>query len=91
MPWPVVYIAVVTASPAIQQKILDKHGVTFDEVKEAVVLTMVQRSGWNFCEVRGWRLFVTGWTYTGRRINVILYPIDVPDGTWDLGTAMPAD
>lgn len=39
---------------------------------------------------RGWRLFVTGTTYQGRELFVVLFPVDEGDGLWRLGTAMPA-
>jgi len=91
VPWPIVYIAVVRASYAVEMKIGQKRGLTLAEVREAVVLTQVERSSWHFSEDRGWRLYVTGPTYSGARLNVVLYPVDISDGTWDLATAMRAD
>ncbi len=61
--------------------------VTPDEVREALVLTRLERAGWDHDPDRGWRLLATGTTYTGRRINAVLYPAD-DEGTWWLGTAM---
>jgi hypothetical protein len=102
VPWPVAYIAVIEPpSPAIIDKIHNKHhGVTFDEVREAVILCEVEESRWHYDSdpKRGWRLLVTGLTYTDRVLNVVLYPADSPahwlwppdqeDGIWRLGTAM---
>lgn len=94
MPRPVAYIAqVLPASESLRKKIHMKHDVTEVEVHEAVVLCDVESSVWSWDERpdRGWRLLVTGRTYTGRRLFVVLYPVDEDDGVWRLGTAMPAD
>lgn len=91
MPWPVAYIALVRASPNVERKILERHGVTMNEVWEAVVLTQVLRSAWDFDQQRGWRLLVVGETYESRRLNVVLYPAQFEEGSWNLGTAMPAE
>jgi hypothetical protein len=34
---------------------------------------------------------VTAKTYVGRRLLVVLYPVDEAEGTWRLGTAMDDD
>jgi hypothetical protein len=34
---------------------------------------------------------VTAKTYVGRRLLVVLYPVDESEGTWRLGTAMDDD
>lgn len=72
-------------------KIHKKCGVTLDEVREAVILCEVEDSSWDDDPERGWRLLVTGRTYRGRRLFVVLYPAGERDGTWRLGTAMDAD
>jgi hypothetical protein len=76
----------------LREKIHMKHDVTEVEVREAVVLCDVESSEWSWDERpdRGWRLLVTGRTYAGRRLFVVLYPVDENDGVWRLGTAMPA-
>lgn len=94
MPRPVAYIAqVLPASESLRNKIHIKHDVTEAEVREAVVLCDVESSKWSWDERpdRGWRLLMTGRTYRGRRLFVVLYPVDEADGVWRLGTAMPAD
>ena len=92
VPRPVAYIAVLLPpSPALVDKIHKKHGVKLDEVREAVILCEVEDSSWDDDPERGWRLLVTGRTYRGRRLFVVLYPADERDGTWRLGTAMDAD
>lgn len=94
MPRPVAYIAeLVAPSAALIDKIHRKHGVTLDEVREAVILTDVESSAWSWDSdpARGWRLIVLGTTYAERRLLVVLYPVDEIDGIWRLGTAVPDD
>jgi len=88
MPKPVAYIAVVTIGPATATKIRNKQNVTPADVREAVILCAVARSGWDHHLERGWRLLVTGTVGSGRLLNVVLYPVDQDDGRWRLGTAM---
>jgi len=84
-----VYIADVRISPSVLAKLAHKRPpVTAAEVQEALVLTRLVRSGWDYHAQRGSRLLVTGTTYDGRRLNAVLYPADEDDGTWWLGTAM---
>lgn len=92
MPSPVAYIAeVLPAGDAKMAEIAARHQVTLDEVREAVIYTDVEESGWDYDPdpKRGWRLLVVGTTYTGRRLLVVLFPVDEPEGIWRLGTAMP--
>jgi hypothetical protein len=58
-----------------------------------VILTEVESSVWDWHPdaARGWRLLVTAKTYVGRRLLVVLYPVDESEGTWRLGTAMDDD
>jgi hypothetical protein len=89
MPWPVAYVAdLLPPSDSLIDKIHRKHGVTLDEVREAVILTEVDSSFWVEDEARGPRLQILARTYAGRRLLVILYPVDVDEGIWRLGTAM---
>ncbi|MGB6163679.1 MAG: hypothetical protein WCF33_14370 [Pseudonocardiaceae bacterium] len=94
MPRPVAYIAELLPPCAVLiDKIHRKHGVTLDEVREAVVLTDVESSVWDWHPdpARGWRLLVTATTYHGRRLFIVLYPVNEEKGTWRLGTAMTDD
>lgn len=91
MPRSVAYIALVMKSPMVVDKIASKHGVASWEVDEAVVLTPVLDSWWDYDQERGWRLMVIGTTEARRRLLVVLYPEDEGDGTWRLGTAMSGD
>lgn len=89
MPSPVAYVAIVYASQAIRAKIggADHGHLTFDEVREAVELCPVDDSWWDDHAARGWRLIVLGTTGAGKKLTVVLYPVDEGDGTWNLGTA----
>ncbi|MGH3973777.1 MAG: hypothetical protein ACRDS9_10700 [Pseudonocardiaceae bacterium] len=94
MPSPIAYIAELQEpSSALIAKIQSKHDVTLDEVREAIILTEVESSVWDWDAdpARGWRLLVTATTYVGRRLLVVLYPVDASEGIWRLGTAMPDD
>lgn len=71
MPRPVAYIAeLLPPSAELIDKIHRKHNVTLDEVREAVILTDVESSVWDWHPdpARGWRLLVTAKTYVGRRL-----------------------
>ena len=83
-----VYIAEVRISRAVAAKLAEKHNVTEQDVRDALVLTRLERAGWDHDHDKGWRLLVTGTTFEGRRLNAVLYPADEHDGTWWLGTAM---
>ncbi|HEV7828160.1 MAG TPA: hypothetical protein VGP04_04770 [Pseudonocardiaceae bacterium] len=94
MPRPVAYIAeLLPPSAELIDKIHRKHDVTLDEIREAVILTDVESSVWDWHSdpARGWRLLVTAKTYVGRRLLVVLYPVDEAEGMWRLGTAMDDD
>jgi hypothetical protein len=85
----VVYIAVVNASQNVLANIYEKHQITYDEVKEAVVLQSNLDARWVSDTRRGLRLYVKARTFSGRSLNVVLYPIDQVEGMWGLATAMP--
>ncbi len=88
-----VYVAQIECSPKIREKINSLHGVTLDEVKEAVLFpARPLRTRWiepSEEDPRGPRLAVESLTLLGRRIAVVLYPVDEADGTWRLATAVP--
>ncbi|HXH57006.1 hypothetical protein [Iamia sp.] len=92
MPRAVALIAVVAKSERVLEKVAHKHdGITPWEVDEAVVRTPVEASRWVHDDERGWRLKVAGRTAAGRRLLVVLYPVDEDDGVWRLGTAIRDD
>lgn len=89
VPPPLSYVAVVECSAAVEAKIGAKHGVSLREVREVVLARSVLASRW-LDDEQGRRLLVRGVTRTGRQLRVVLYPVDLGEGLWRLGTAMPA-
>jgi len=86
--WPDTYIAEVWISETVAQKILQKHNVSPDEVREAVVMCSLRRAKWQLRKPEmAWRLLVEGDTAAGRQLFVVLYPVSGQDGCWRLGTA----
>jgi uncharacterized DUF497 family protein len=83
------YIAVIVCSARVQEKINSKHGVSIHEVRDAFQWpSKPARASW-VEDHRGRRLAVEGATAGGRVIRAVLYPVDVEQGTWRLGTAVP--
>ncbi len=82
-----VYIAVIRISPAIEDKIKNKHQVTAAEVREALVLRPDVVAGWEDHPKHGRRVVAFGRTHAGRPILASLFPVDPPDGVWNLMTA----
>jgi hypothetical protein len=69
---------------------IGRRGLSFDDVRDAVQAPASPESlSWldDPEDSRGPRLLARGWTDQGKLIGVILYPIDLDDGTWRLGTA----
>jgi hypothetical protein len=85
-----VYIGYVDISPAMAEKIMTKHGVTPDEVREVCqVPNTYRRAAWHRHATYGRRLIVYGETALGRSLKIVLQPVDVADGTYRLRTAHP--
>ncbi|HEY9371007.1 hypothetical protein [Streptomyces sp.] len=73
------------------EKIVAKHGVSPEEVRDACQSPNRYRQAvWDDHPEHGLRLYVLGETRTGRPIKVILQPVDELDGTWRLRTALAA-
>lgn len=72
----------------MRAKLAAKHHVTEQDVREALVLTRLERARWERDDAARLRLLATGITADGRRLNAVLYPADAQDGTWWLATAM---
>jgi len=86
------YVGLIECSSLVAQKIASKHGVTFDEVREAAQWpAQWLRASWleRSDDPRGPRLAIEAATYVGRVLRITLYPVDVDQGTWRLGTAVP--
>lgn len=75
----------VDTSAWADRHINGKHGVTLDEVEQ--VLEPPYQAKWIFDEARGQRLAVLGTTETGRRLQVILFPVYEAQGRFELRTA----
>jgi hypothetical protein len=85
------YIGYVEISPAMEQKLMKKHGVTAEEVRDACQAPNRYRDArWHRHPVYGGRLLVRGSTREGRKLKIVLQPIDLVDGTWRLRTAYVA-
>lgn len=82
------YFAALEISPAVATKIQSKHGVTPDEVREA--LDNYEHARWDYSDERGVRLLVIGRTSRGRTIKIVLQPVHGSEGDWRLRTAMPS-
>lgn len=87
-----IHIGQVIVPPAVAEKIGSKHGLSEQDVRDAVQWpARVLQASWLEPpdDPRGPRLVVKGLTGTGRLIKVVLYPVDQTDGIWRLGTAHP--
>jgi hypothetical protein len=69
-------------------KIQSKHGITPDEVREAC--HRPRQARWHDHPEHGRRLLVLGRTAGGRKLKIILQPVDPDDGHWRLRTALVA-
>lgn len=82
------YVGEIQISPTVAQKIQSKHGVTPDEVRE--LYSRIVPGTWARDPVRGRRLYVVFRTSRGRKLKIVLRPVDVTAGTWRLCTAIVA-
>ena len=87
-----VYIGHIECSPAVAERISSKHGISLQDVRDAVQWPArplrAARLGEEI-DRRGPRLAAEGLTASGRILKVVLYPVDEAEGTWRLGTAVP--
>jgi hypothetical protein len=81
------WIAEIQISEEMEAKIRRRRFVTGDEVREACVPDAYDRAGWEDDEEHGRRLLVVCRTAQGRRLKVVLQPIDVHEGIWRLRTS----
>jgi hypothetical protein len=73
----------------VADKIKQKHGITPEEVREAVSLGAAEELRWDHDEVHGRRLLAIGTPYHGAyRVIAVLAPVDRTDGSWRCKTAM---
>lgn len=84
-----IYIAQIEISSAMAVKIQSKHGVTPAEVREACQApNRYTSAGWSNEPERGLRLIVFGSSAAGRRLKIVLFPVDIDEGIYRLGTAL---
>jgi hypothetical protein len=76
---------------AVEAKIRRRRFVTGDEVREACIPDAYDRAGWEDDEEHGRRLLIVCRTAQGRRLKVVLQPIDVHEGIWRLRTVLLPD
>jgi len=79
-----IYVGHVLIDPAVSAKIRAKHDLTDDEVRDACRSPV--SAAFDVDPDRGRRLLLVGVGY-GRRLKIVLYPVDESDGTWRLATA----
>lgn len=85
------YLGWIECPDAVEQHIMEKHSVTVGEVRAAFQHpARLTRSRWTEDRERGSRLVVFGSTYSQRPLEGYLYPVDLDEGTWRLGSALDA-
>ncbi len=87
-----IYLGYIICPPGVIEKINSKHGFTEQDVRDAVQWpARPLRLFWIGLhdDPRGPRAVAIADVSDGRRIKVVLYPVDDPEeGTWRLGTAV---
>lgn len=85
------WIAEIQISDEMEDKIRRRRFVTGDDVREACIPDAYDRAGWHGHPEHGRRLLVRCRTAQGRRLKVILLPIDADAGIWRLRTVVLPD
>lgn len=85
------YIGCVQISSKMAAKLIEKHGLTTEDVLDACQApNRYRRAAWHVHALYGRRLIVFGERRDGALLKVILQPVDQEDGTWRLRTALVA-
>lgn len=88
---PSIWIARLSISTRTAHKIAQLHGLTPDEVRDAVQCRSGLLATRKVDPVRGERFYVETWI-RGRRVLVALYPrLHGLGDSWNLGSAYPID
>lgn len=74
-----IYLGLILCSPAVERKLRTKHGLTSEDVREALQHPAVVRVAWSDDPVHGRRLIAMGRSGDGRLLIAWLMP--TPD--WD--------
>jgi hypothetical protein len=83
------WVAHLRVSEATARKLSSKHGLDWQDVRDAIVGVRGLRFVWDDDPYRGQRALVEA-TIGGRSCAVILYPVDDPLGdVYALGSAYP--
>lgn len=78
-------------SERTQQKIIQKHGITAEEVRDAVMCVPGLDFAWHDHAQRGLRAIIKA-RIRGRKMLVVLYPAESAFGdAWHLGSAYFTD
>lgn len=80
------WIGKIEFEPDVEFKISHDHGVTGDQVRQAVSCGAHDRAVWHTHPVYGRRLIVTG-RYADGSLIAYLKPLDKTDGLWKCLTA----
>jgi hypothetical protein len=81
------YIAEIRISHAVASKIKQKHNITPEQLRSAVILNPSLITKPIYTGKHGFRLFVEGYLEDGRYFLAVLYPHIRNDNVWRLGTA----
>ena len=83
------WVAELRISQRTAQKLNQKHGLSVEEARDAIVCVSGLPFAWDDHKLRGLRAIVET-RIRGRRVLVVLYPADGPFGdSWHLGSAYP--
>ena len=86
------YFGLIECPPTVVEKINSKHGITEQDVRDVAQWpARPEEAYWIGLDddPKGPRGVVIGRVADGRRIKVVLYPVDGPfEGTWRRGTAV---
>jgi len=86
-PW----IGYVYVDPEVESKLREKHGLTSDQIREAICWGAHNQAAWDDDPVYGTRLVVTGTMGESGPLIAYLRPLDETDGTWECLTAWRLD
>jgi len=86
---PAIWIATLIVSSATAAKLSGRHGLSVDEVRDALTCVPGLQFTWDEHPIRGRRAMVRV-VIRCQVVLVVLYPVDDPQGgVWRLGSAYP--
>jgi hypothetical protein len=84
------WVGEIVFSPELAAKLRHKHGITPEQVRDAVACGAHEDQWWTYHRIYGRRLALEGSDDNGR-MRVYLRPIDREQGTWRCLTAWRTD